>query len=82
MISSGGQISILYTFKVLAALDVHTARWIVEKCLKGDLIRGRTVLLVVSEWFLFEFDSSYHSTTDAQRRDDLLDCGLRRVSWP
>ncbi|THH12876.1 hypothetical protein EW146_g7283 [Bondarzewia mesenterica] len=31
---------------VLAALDVHTARWVVEKCLKGDLIRGRTVLLV------------------------------------
>ncbi|KAI9444470.1 hypothetical protein H4582DRAFT_2052775 [Lactarius indigo] len=32
--------------KVLAALDVHTARWIVEKCLNGDLIRGRTILLV------------------------------------
>jgi hypothetical protein len=27
--------------------DVHTARWIVEKCLRGDLLRGRTVLLVV-----------------------------------
>jgi hypothetical protein len=35
--------------KVLAALDVHTAKWVVEKCFKGDLIRGRTVLLVVSE---------------------------------
>ncbi|KAH8101555.1 hypothetical protein BXZ70DRAFT_101862 [Cristinia sonorae] len=31
---------------VLAALDVHTAKWIVDECLKGDLIRGRTVLLV------------------------------------
>ncbi|KAH9166803.1 hypothetical protein EDB89DRAFT_2075434 [Lactarius sanguifluus] len=31
---------------VLAALDVHTARWIVEKCFKGDLIRGKTILLV------------------------------------
>ncbi|KAH8986970.1 hypothetical protein EDB86DRAFT_3211871 [Lactarius hatsudake] len=31
---------------VLAALDVHTVRWVVEKCFKGDLIRGRTVLLV------------------------------------
>ncbi|KAH9952289.1 hypothetical protein BGW80DRAFT_1430860 [Lactifluus volemus] len=31
---------------VLAALDVHTARWIVDKCFKGDLIQGRTVLLV------------------------------------
>ncbi|RPD55442.1 P-loop containing nucleoside triphosphate hydrolase protein [Lentinus tigrinus ALCF2SS1-7] len=31
---------------ILAALDVHTSRHIVEKCLKGDLIRGRTVILV------------------------------------
>ncbi|KAH9030174.1 hypothetical protein EDB84DRAFT_1562614 [Lactarius hengduanensis] len=27
-------------------LDVHTARWIVDKCFQGDLIRGRTILLV------------------------------------
>ncbi|KAJ6462020.1 hypothetical protein C8R47DRAFT_1225647 [Mycena vitilis] len=31
---------------VLAALDVHTSKWIVDKCLRGDLIRGRTVVLV------------------------------------
>ncbi|RXW21499.1 hypothetical protein EST38_g4368 [Candolleomyces aberdarensis] len=31
---------------VLAALDVHTAKWVVNKCLKGDLVKGRTVLLV------------------------------------
>ena len=31
---------------VLAALDVHTSRWIVEKCFRGDLVRGRTVILV------------------------------------
>ncbi|VDB86203.1 unnamed protein product [Peniophora sp. CBMAI 1063] len=31
---------------VLAVLDVHTARWIVGKCLKGALVRVRTVLLV------------------------------------
>ncbi|KAI0248983.1 hypothetical protein BJV78DRAFT_1276336 [Lactifluus subvellereus] len=37
---------ILILDDVLAALDVHTARWIVEKCFKGDLISGRTVLLV------------------------------------
>ncbi|KAF9077569.1 P-loop containing nucleoside triphosphate hydrolase protein, partial [Rhodocollybia butyracea] len=30
----------------LSALDVHTAKWVVEKCLKGQLIQGRTVLLV------------------------------------
>ncbi|KAJ8084456.1 hypothetical protein PM082_003226 [Marasmius tenuissimus] len=31
---------------VLAALDVHTSKWIVDKCLKGDLVKGRTVILV------------------------------------
>ncbi|KAI0746563.1 P-loop containing nucleoside triphosphate hydrolase protein [Daedaleopsis nitida] len=31
---------------ILAALDVHTSRWIVEKCLKGDLLSGRTIILV------------------------------------
>ncbi|KAK0464667.1 P-loop containing nucleoside triphosphate hydrolase protein [Desarmillaria tabescens] len=30
---------------VLAALDVHTAKWIVNRCLNGDLVAGRTVLL-------------------------------------
>lgn len=33
--------------QVLAALDVHTAKWIVDKCFKGDLIEGRTIILVV-----------------------------------
>ncbi|TCD64624.1 hypothetical protein EIP91_003858 [Steccherinum ochraceum] len=37
---------ILLLDDVLAALDVHTAKWIVEKCFKGDLIKGRTVILV------------------------------------
>ncbi|KAG8864769.1 hypothetical protein FRB96_003355 [Tulasnella sp. 330] len=31
---------------VLSALDVHTSRAIVDNCLRGDLIQGRTVLLV------------------------------------
>ncbi|KAJ4000261.1 hypothetical protein F5050DRAFT_1804229 [Lentinula boryana] len=31
---------ILLLDDVLAALDVHTARWIVEKCLTGDLMQG------------------------------------------
>ncbi|THG98467.1 hypothetical protein EW026_g3729 [Hermanssonia centrifuga] len=40
------QAAILVLDDVLAALDVHTAQWIVEKCFKGDLIQGRTVILV------------------------------------
>ncbi|KAJ7730238.1 P-loop containing nucleoside triphosphate hydrolase protein, partial [Mycena maculata] len=31
---------------ILASLDVHTSKWIVEKCFGGDLMAGRTILLV------------------------------------
>ncbi|KAF8845471.1 hypothetical protein BDN67DRAFT_993677 [Paxillus ammoniavirescens] len=37
---------ILLLDDVLAALDVHTAKWIVDKCFNGDLIKNRTVILV------------------------------------
>ncbi|KAJ6574743.1 P-loop containing nucleoside triphosphate hydrolase protein [Mycena capillaripes] len=40
------QTEIILLDDVLAALDVHTAKWIVDKCLRGDLIKGRTVILV------------------------------------
>ncbi|RDX55374.1 P-loop containing nucleoside triphosphate hydrolase protein [Lentinus brumalis] len=44
---------------VFAALDVHTARWIVEKCLKGELVRGRTVILVTHNIAVVEGVASY-----------------------
>ncbi|KAG6812974.1 hypothetical protein H0H92_015093 [Tricholoma furcatifolium] len=31
---------------VLAALDVHTSQWVIDRCLFGDLMEGRTVLVV------------------------------------
>ncbi|CAK5274807.1 unnamed protein product [Mycena citricolor] len=37
---------ILLLDDVLAALDVHTSKHIVEKCFAGSLVRGRTVILV------------------------------------
>ncbi|KIJ68833.1 hypothetical protein HYDPIDRAFT_173463 [Hydnomerulius pinastri MD-312] len=37
---------ILLLDDVLAALDVHTAKWIVDKCFAGDLIKNRTIILV------------------------------------
>jgi energy-coupling factor transporter ATP-binding protein EcfA2 len=37
---------ILLLDDILSALDVQTARWICEKCLRGDIVRGRTVILV------------------------------------
>ncbi|KAH7927390.1 P-loop containing nucleoside triphosphate hydrolase protein [Leucogyrophana mollusca] len=40
------QAQILLLDDILAALDVHTAKWIVDKCLAGDLVADRTVLLV------------------------------------
>ncbi|KAK7462805.1 hypothetical protein VKT23_020779 [Stygiomarasmius scandens] len=40
------QAEIILLDDVFAALDVHTSKWIVDKCLKGDLIKGRTVILV------------------------------------
>ena len=40
--------NILLLDDVLAALDVHTAKWVIDRCFKGDLVHGRTVLLVVS----------------------------------
>jgi len=40
------QASILLLDDILAALDVHTSKWIVEEALSGDLIAGRTIILV------------------------------------
>ncbi|GJE96044.1 multidrug resistance-associated ABC transporter [Phanerochaete sordida] len=37
---------ILLLDDVFAALDVHTSRWIADQCLAGDLLKGRTVILV------------------------------------
>ncbi|KAJ8084403.1 hypothetical protein PM082_003172 [Marasmius tenuissimus] len=38
--------SIILLDDVLAALDVHTAKWVIDKCLQGDLVKGRTIILV------------------------------------
>ncbi|KAF9555324.1 multidrug resistance-associated ABC transporter [Agrocybe pediades] len=37
---------ILLLDDIFAALDVHTSSHIIENCFKGDLIKGRTILLV------------------------------------
>ncbi|KAF8799457.1 multidrug resistance-associated ABC transporter [Phlegmacium glaucopus] len=37
---------ILLLDDILAALDVHTSSWIIDRCLQGDLVKGRTVVLV------------------------------------
>ncbi|KAK0473305.1 hypothetical protein IW261DRAFT_1342846 [Armillaria novae-zelandiae] len=40
------QAQIILLDDVLAALDVHTAKWIVDKCFMGDLMKSRTIILV------------------------------------
>ncbi|KAH7930578.1 P-loop containing nucleoside triphosphate hydrolase protein [Leucogyrophana mollusca] len=36
---------ILLLDDVLAALDVHTAKWVIDKCFCGELVRGRTIIM-------------------------------------
>jgi hypothetical protein len=47
----------LISTDIFSALDTLTSRWIIDNLFMGDLMRGRTVLLVVSrapvvEWRL------------------------------
>ncbi|KAJ4481119.1 P-loop containing nucleoside triphosphate hydrolase protein [Lentinula aciculospora] len=46
--------SILLLDDVLAALDVHTSKWVVEKCLAGNLLKDRTVIIVTHNVRLVE----------------------------
>ena len=58
---------ILILDDVLAALDVHTSVWIVNKCLSpaGELVKGRTVIMVVR---VVSFFSSVLWLTRTDRR--------------
>ena len=71
---------ILILDDILAALDVHTAKWIVDKCLQGDLVHGRTVLLVVSAC-VPSGDCFTEATSDPQCCFGGACGGLRRFSW-
>jgi ABC-type phosphate transport system ATPase subunit len=37
----------VFCFQTHIFSSVHTSKWIVDNCLRGDLIQGRTVILVV-----------------------------------
>ena len=71
---------ILILDDILAALDVHTAKWIVDKCLQGDLVRGRTVLLVVSAC-VPPGDCLTKVSSDSQRCFGGARGGLRHFPW-
>ena len=53
---SGTTICMKWGTCLTSSQDVHTSRWVVEKCLQGDLVKGRTVLMVVSTNLYPEFD--------------------------
>ncbi|KAJ7071475.1 hypothetical protein C8F01DRAFT_1317450 [Mycena amicta] len=76
---------------VLAALDVHTSKWIVDKCFRGDLIKGRTIILVthnvamakpVASYVVsMDVDGSIHShgsISEALATDEVLAKELRK----
>ncbi|KAJ8699794.1 hypothetical protein PTI98_002881 [Pleurotus ostreatus] len=53
---------------VLSALDVHTAKWIVDKCLRGDLVQNRTVILATHNVMLTAPVAQYAVTLGADGR--------------
>ncbi|KAF8528008.1 P-loop containing nucleoside triphosphate hydrolase protein [Hysterangium stoloniferum] len=76
---------ILLLDDILAALDVHTSRFIVDECLQGDLLKGRTILLVTHNiamvapmaGFIVSLDihgtiASQGSVDETLRKDSLL----------
>uniref|UniRef100_A0A0W0F5R1 P-loop containing nucleoside triphosphate hydrolase protein n=1 Tax=Moniliophthora roreri TaxID=221103 RepID=A0A0W0F5R1_MONRR len=59
---------ILLLDDVFASLDSHTAKWIVNKCFQGDLVKGRTVLLVTHNLALTAPLADYVVSVDLEGR--------------
>lgn len=72
---------ILLLDDVLAALDVHTSRWIVEKCFQGDLLKDRTVILVVGIRCIVVSSTDVNVLLDPQRRHGQPFGIIRRINW-
>ncbi|XXH00736.1 hypothetical protein Hte_007086 [Hypoxylon texense] len=53
----------------LSAVDSHTAKWIFSKCIKGELMRGRTCILVTHNTSLCAPQSEYVVLLDNGRVD-------------
>jgi ABC-type multidrug transport system ATPase subunit len=59
--------SILFLDDVLSAVDAHTAHHLYHECIKGDLLQGRTVILVSHHVQLCVSGSSYIVALDNGR---------------
>lgn len=53
----------------LSAVDSHTAKWIFSKCIKGELMKGRTCILVTHNTMLCVPSSQYIVLLDNGRVD-------------
>ena len=89
---------ILLLDDILAALDVHTyavmcqnmfsayclirSKHIVRECLQGDLLRGRTVVLVVRVLILWVVLQDVDNRLDTQCRAHKSDCYQDHCGWP
>ncbi|KAF7795628.1 hypothetical protein EIP86_006793 [Pleurotus ostreatoroseus] len=74
--------SVLLLDDVLSAVDAHTARHLFYECLKGDLMRGRTVILVSHHVQLCTPGASYIVALDnghlqfQGNREDFISSGV------
>ncbi|KAF8557389.1 P-loop containing nucleoside triphosphate hydrolase protein [Imleria badia] len=57
---------ILLLDDVFAALDVHTSQWIVNHCFRGNLVKGRTIILVTHNVSLVNNIARYVVTLDSE----------------
>ena len=67
---------------VLSAVDAHTAHALLVNCLQGDILRGRTVLLVSHHTALVSPAAAYivalenGSVKFSGKREEFVECGL------
>lgn len=63
---------------VICDQDTYTSRWVVDECFKGDLIKGRTVILVVG---VILFSSPTPHQRHDYRRTMFSWCGRLQRLW-
>jgi ABC-type nitrate/sulfonate/bicarbonate transport system ATPase subunit len=68
---------------VLSAVDAHTAHAIMENCFQGDILKGRTVLLVSHHTALVSPAATYIVALENVSRSvrDSLTAGRHQVQW-
>ncbi|EIW71535.1 hypothetical protein TREMEDRAFT_42903 [Tremella mesenterica DSM 1558] len=74
--------SLLFLDDVLSAVDAHTAQAIMDNCLQGDIVAGRTILMVSHHTTLVSPGAAYIVALEngdvkfSGTRDDFVACGM------